>query len=95
MDVYGEDARPDNKIKNISAEYASMSFAQQVVDIVIAGFVAGVASFLLSAIAQEMSITLGVALACMYYFSRHPWGSRHGADYNEKIDELYDEYLPF
>ena len=72
-----------------------MALAQHIVDIIVAGLIAGVSSFLVSAVSPDVSITLGVALACMYYFSRYPWGSRHGADYNERIDELYDEYLPF
>jgi hypothetical protein len=31
----------------------------------------------------------------MYYFSRNPWGSQRGDEYNEAIDDLYDRYLPF
>lgn len=72
-----------------------MSLARQIMDVLIAGLIAGVSSFLVSAVSPDVSITLGVALACMYYFSRYPWGSRQGADYNKKIDELYNEFLPF
>lgn len=72
-----------------------MGFARHAVDILVAGVIAGVSSFFVSAVSPDVSITLGVALACMYYFSRYPWGSRHGAEYNERIDDLYDEYLPF
>ena len=72
-----------------------MAFARHVVDIIVAGLIAGVSSFLVSTVSPDVSITLGVALACMYYFSRYPWGTRHGSEYNKRIDELYDEYLPF
>lgn len=72
-----------------------MGFARHVVDILVAGLIAGVSSFFVSAVSPDVSITLGVAFACMYYFSRYPWGSRHGSEYNERIDEVYDKYLPF
>lgn len=72
-----------------------MSFAYQAVDIVIAGLVAGVSSFLLGAVAPNLAVTIGVVLASMYYFSRNPWGSSHGEEYNAQIDDLYDRILPF
>ena len=28
-------------------------------------------------------------------YSRNPWGSQRGDEYNEAIDDLYDRYLPF
>lgn len=31
----------------------------------------------------------------MYCFSQYLWELRNGAEYNERINELYDEYLPF
>jgi hypothetical protein len=72
-----------------------MSFAYQVVDVVIAGLVAGVSSFLLGAVAPNLAVTIGVVLASMYYFSRNPWGSAQGEAYNEQIDDLYERFLPF
>lgn len=72
-----------------------MAFARQIVDILITGIIAGTSSFLVSEVSPNISITIGVALACIYYFSRCPWGSRHGIKYNEKIDEMFDTYLPF
>jgi len=72
-----------------------MSIARQAVDLLVTGLIAGNASFLVSGIIPDVSITVGVALACMYYFSRYPWASKSGEKYNEKIDELYDQHLPF
>lgn len=72
-----------------------MSNYHQLVDIIIAGLIGGLVSFLISHIAISVSTTVGVALACMYYFSRHPWGSQHGDKYNEMIEDLFDEHLPF
>lgn len=71
-----------------------MSMAYQVVDVVIAALLAGLSSFLLSAILPQFAVTTGIVLACMYYFSRNPWGAADGAAYNERIDEMYDRLLP-
>lgn len=72
-----------------------MGVARQAIDIVIAGLIAGISSFVVSALSPDMSVTVGVALAIMYYFSRYPWGSTEGEKYNEMIEDLYDQYLPF
>ncbi|EMA48913.1 hypothetical protein C448_02256 [Halococcus morrhuae DSM 1307] len=72
-----------------------MSVAYQIVDVLIAGVVAGLSAFVLSAITPRFSVTIGVILASMYYFSRNPWGSQSGDDLNRRIDDLYDRYLPF
>jgi hypothetical protein len=72
-----------------------MSVAHQIVDVFVAGLIAGLSTFLVSALAPQFSVTLGVILASMYYFSRNPWGSQRGEEYNEAIDDLYDRYLPF
>jgi ammonia channel protein AmtB len=72
-----------------------MSFAHQVVDIVVAGLVAGVVTFAASAVVPGQAVNIGVLLASMYYFSRNPWGAEDGARYNDRIDALYDRYLPF
>ncbi|MES3516804.1 MAG: hypothetical protein PPP58_03965 [Natronomonas sp.] len=72
-----------------------MSVAYQIVDIVVAGLLAGLSTFLIAAVAPDVAVTMGVVLASMYYFSRNPWGSSRGSEYNEQIDELYDRFLPF
>lgn len=72
-----------------------MSFAHQLVDIIISGLIAGLSTFLFGAVAPELAVTLGVILASMYYFSRNPWGSQSGEEINERIDDLYERYLPF
>ncbi|WP_256685028.1 hypothetical protein [Halococcus qingdaonensis] len=72
-----------------------MSVAYQIVDVLIAGMVAGLSAFVLSAITPRFSVTIGVILASMYYFSRNPWGSQNGDDLNRRIDDLYERYLPF
>jgi hypothetical protein len=72
-----------------------MSFAHQVVDILIGGTVAGLSAFVFSAVAPQLAVTIGVILASMYYFSRNPWGSQSGDEINGQIDDLYERYLPF
>lgn len=72
-----------------------MSVVHQLVDVVVAGLLAGITAFLVSAIDPSIAVTMGVILACMYYFSRNPWGSQDGEKYNERIDEVYDRWLPF
>jgi hypothetical protein len=70
------------------------SFAHQVVDIVVSGFIAGFTAFSLSAALPRLSVTLAVVLASAFYFSRNPWGG-NGERFNEQIDDLYERYLPF
>jgi hypothetical protein len=72
-----------------------MSFAHQVVDILISGLIAGLSAFVFSAAAPRLAVTIGVILASMYYFSRNPWGSQNGNQINRQIDDLYERYLPF
>jgi hypothetical protein len=74
----------------------TMSFAYQLLDLLVAGLLAGVGTFLLVPVAGQTGLTVGVVLACMYYFSRNPYGSstERGAEYNEYIDGLYDRVLP-
>ena len=71
-----------------------MSVAHQVVDVIVSGVIAGLSSFLLSAFAPGLAVTIGVILASMYYFSRNPWGSQNGDAINDQLDDLYDRYLP-
>lgn len=71
-----------------------MSLKKQLFDMVIAGLIAGLSTFMIGFIALDPALTAGVVLASIYYFSRYPWGSQHGAKYNERIDDFYDEYLP-
>jgi len=72
-----------------------MSVAHQMVDVLVAGLIAGLSAFVFGAVAPQLGVTLGVIFASMYYFSRNPWGSQRGDQYNEAIDDLYDRYLPF
>ncbi|MFB6200652.1 MAG: hypothetical protein ABEI98_01430 [Halorhabdus sp.] len=74
-----------------------MSTAHQVVDIILAGLVAGVVAFALSLAAPRAATSVGVAAASAFYFSRHPWGvpAETGREYNQRLDDLYDRYLPF
>jgi hypothetical protein len=72
-----------------------MSLLHQIVDIVIGGLLAGVMTFALSAIiAPYLAISMGAFFAAMYYFSRNPWGSPNGDEYNDAIDEFYESVLP-
>ena len=72
-----------------------MSVAHQLVDVLVSGLIAGLSSFVIGALAPQLGVTIGVILASMYYFSRNPWGSQRGEEYNEAIHDLYDRYLPF
>lgn len=72
-----------------------MSFAHQVIDIVISGLVAGLVTFLVSSVAPRVAITVGVLFAGIYYFSRNPWASQNPEEINELIDGIYDRLLPF
>ena len=72
-----------------------MSVSHQIVDVFISGLIAGLSSFMLSAFAPRLAVTIGVILASMYYFSRNPWGSQSGDEINDRLDDLYDRYLPF
>ncbi len=73
-----------------------MTLARQLADLLVTGLVAGSVTLTLSAVVDPNTASLvGVLLATMYYFSRYPWGSRDGQRYNDRIDALYDEYLPF
>jgi hypothetical protein len=73
-----------------------MALARQLADLLFAGLVAGSVTLTLSTVVDPNTASLvGVILATMYYFSRYPWGARDGERYNDRIDALYDEYLPF
>ena len=74
-----------------------MSTAHQIVAILLAGLLAGAVAFGVSLASPQAAVSVGVAAASAYYFSRHPWGvsAETGAEYNELIDEAYDQYLPF
>jgi hypothetical protein len=67
----------------------------QFVDILVAAVIAGTSTFMWGlALPPGLALTLGGIFAAMWYFSRNPWGSTRGDEYNEWIDELYDRYLP-
>jgi hypothetical protein len=73
-----------------------MSFLYQVVDIVLAGLIAGLSSFLLTFLTpdSQLAVTVGVVLASMYYFSRNPWGGGDAEALNAAIDDAYARVLP-
>jgi hypothetical protein len=72
-----------------------MSLLHQVTDVVIGGLIAGVSTFAFGAVMQAyLAISVGAFLAATFYFSRNPWGSPDGDEYNEMIDDVYDRYLP-
>jgi hypothetical protein len=72
-----------------------MSLTYQIADIVIGGLVAGLMTFALGAvISPYLAIAMGAFFAAMYYFSRNPWGSPNGDEYNDAIDDVYERFLP-
>lgn len=72
-----------------------MSLRYQIVDILLGGLLAGIGTFVLGElIAPYLAVALGTFFAAMFYFSRNPWGSPNGAEYNDAIDDFYDRYLP-
>jgi hypothetical protein len=70
-----------------------MSFAFQVIDILIAGVLAGATAFLLAGLAPTLATDIGVLFAALYYFSRNPWGG-NGEEINEGIDKVYASLVP-
>lgn len=70
-----------------------MSFAYQVLDIVIAGILAGITAFGLAGIAPAVATDVGVLFAALYYFSRNPWGG-NGDEVNAAIDDVYASLVP-
>lgn len=72
-----------------------MSLKHQIFDMLLAGIIAGLSTFMISFVAFEVALTIGLALGSMYYFSRYPWGSQNGKEYNELIDEFYEKHFPF
>ena len=70
-----------------------MAFAYQVLDIVIAGILAGVTTFALASVAPRIATDMGVLFAALYYFSRNPWGG-NGEEINEAVDGVYARLVP-
>jgi hypothetical protein len=64
----------------------------QILDIAIAGLIAGFTTLSLSVALPRLSVSVGVLLAAAYYFSRYPWGG-DGERFNDQIDALYDRLL--
>jgi ammonia channel protein AmtB len=81
----------------VRAEQSRMSTAHQIVDILLAGLIAGLVAFPMSVVAPRAATSVGVAAAAAFYFSRHPWGvdEEMGREYNQQLDDLYERYLPF
>jgi hypothetical protein len=70
-----------------------MSFAFQVLDVLIAGILAGVTAFVLATVSPSVATDVGVLFAALYYFSRNPWGG-NGEEINGAIDEVYATLVP-
>ncbi|RNJ25458.1 hypothetical protein [Halosegnis longus] len=64
----------------------------QALDIVIAGILAGVTTFVLATVAPNVAVSVGVLAAGLYYFSRNPWGG-NGEEVNDAIDDVYARLL--
>ncbi|MWG35583.1 hypothetical protein [Halomarina oriensis] len=73
-----------------------MALAHQLLDLLVAGLLAGIVTFVLLPIVGQTGFTVALVLSCLYYFSRNPFGSspERGVEYNEYIDDLYDRVLP-
>ncbi|WP_440990531.1 hypothetical protein [Haloarchaeobius baliensis] len=73
-----------------------MTVARQMVEVVVATVLA-IAGILLTGLVASASLaqTVGIIIACGYYFSRYPWGSRQPEGINDSIDAFYDRILPF
>lgn len=72
-----------------------MSLKFQIVDILLGGLLAGLATFVLGAVvAPSLAVSMGAFFAAMFYFSRNPWGMQDGRELNDRIDGLYERYLP-
>jgi hypothetical protein len=72
-----------------------MSRLYQVVDLLIAALIAGTSTFIWQAVlGPAVALWLSTLFAAIYYFSRNPWGTPRGEQFNEWIDEIYDEFLP-
>ncbi|MFC7019721.1 MULTISPECIES: hypothetical protein [Haloarcula] len=68
----------------------------QLVDLLVSTIIAGTTIFVwqFATGSPFIAVWLGTLFAAMYYFSRNPWGSTRGEQYNEWIDDFYEEYLP-
>lgn len=72
-----------------------MSLARQLFDLLLAGAIAGALTAVIAPFAPDSAALIAVMVASMFYFSRYPWGAKEGAEYNERIDAIYDRLLPF
>ncbi len=71
-----------------------MSVYRRLLDALIAVVLSAATIALTASVTPELAQPLGMLVACVFYFSRHPWGSGEGERINERIDDLYDRYLP-
>ncbi|WP_324756416.1 hypothetical protein [Haloarcula montana] len=72
-----------------------MSRLYQLVDLLIAALIAGTSTFIWqSVLGPAIALWLSTLFAAIYYFSRNPWGSPRGEQFNEWIDDIYEEFLP-
>ena len=84
--------KPRRRILLSPPRTRSMGLLYQTLDIVVAGVLAGVTAFVLTAVAPNVAVSVGVLAAGLYYFSRNPWGG-NGEDVNEAIDDVYARLL--
>lgn len=75
-------------------ERSSMSVKRQMFEVIVAGLLAVAVMLPLNAYAQGLGAVPGIIVACLYYFSRYPWGSQNPEWINERIDAFYDTYFP-
>ncbi|MBX0295401.1 hypothetical protein [Haloarcula nitratireducens] len=67
----------------------------QLVDLLVAALIAGTSVVLWGLVVPPaVALWLATLFAAMYYFSRNPWGTPRGEQFNAFIDDLYDRYLP-
>ncbi|WP_254273273.1 hypothetical protein [Haloarcula marina] len=67
----------------------------QLVDLLVAALIAGSSTYLWGLVAPPaVALWIATLFAAIYYFSRNPWGSPRGEQFNDVIDDIYDRYLP-
>jgi len=71
-----------------------MSVYRRLFDALIAVALSALTIAVTAPILPALAQSLGMLVAATFYFSRNPWGSSDGDRINERIDGLYDRFLP-
>lgn len=71
-----------------------MSVYRRLFDALIAVVLSAVTIAVTAPVVPGLAQSLGMLAAASFYFSRNPWGSDDGDRINDRIDGLYDRYLP-